>query len=447
MTRRRQAGISQVSGDMPAHDNRQRRNRQRVGWTALLIGATAVLAAPLGWITWLGQPPPLPSGVIDAGLFDPPVLPGDEPPERTPTGGLPGIGTADSAAFGPCTRVLAIDGGGVRGLIPAVILAEIETRTGEPIWRSFDVIAGTSTGAVLALGLTRPSDIDVQKAAYTAEDIVTLYREHATEIFPLRNRTLLSLQRLLRPKYRADDAEAFYGRYFSDVRLLEALTHVLVPAYDIEEQRRIWFSDFGYGNRIFMKDLLRAATAAPTFFPPSRFVVPPRISPKGYVALVDGGLFANNPAGEALRYAEKLRPEGAGEILLVSIGTGNNLKKYSFNDVWGWGLVRWVDPLLDIAFSDPATETELRNDERFQKYSPHRYIRLQPDLSVDPIALDDSSRAAIERMVTAAKSLLSSESRLIDELVTTLKLDRSPACPTPLGNPFEPRFGPRESIP
>ena len=169
---------------------------------ALLVGAIIVLGIPAACIIWLGQPPPPPPGRVDVGLFEPPPQPGVEPPAQ---GGVP-VATEDKDSPA-CTRILAIDGGGVRGLIPAVILAEIEKRIRKPIWQSFDVIAGASTGAVLALGLTRPSDADVQTAQYTAQHIVTLYTEHAATIFPLRNRMILSVQQLLRPKYRADDAE------------------------------------------------------------------------------------------------------------------------------------------------------------------------------------------------------------------------------------------------
>lgn len=79
-------------------------------------------------------------------------------------------------------KILSIDGGGIRGIIPALILAEIEQRTGKPICQMFDLIAGTSTGGILALGLTRPDDTG--QPAYRAEDLVRLYKTEGPVIFP-----------------------------------------------------------------------------------------------------------------------------------------------------------------------------------------------------------------------------------------------------------------------
>ena len=86
--------------------------------------------------------------------------------------------------YGACFRILAIDGGGVRGVIPARILAEIEKRTQKPISEQFDLIAGTSTGALLALGLTRPSDADARKPAFRANEFVDLYLKRGRDVFP-----------------------------------------------------------------------------------------------------------------------------------------------------------------------------------------------------------------------------------------------------------------------
>ena len=130
---------------------------------------------------------------------------------------------------------------------------------------------------------------------------------------------------------------------------MEALTNVRVPAYDIEDGRRIWFSRGRYGD-LFMKDVVRGATAVPTYLPPVAIPVQPRVSKKGYVALVDGALFANNPTLEALDVAEGLRSRKDQTLLLLSVGTGKGVTSHSFKKAWGWGTLGWLNPLLDIAF-------------------------------------------------------------------------------------------------
>src|SRR3712207_7174060 len=80
-------------------------------------------------------------------------------------------------------KVLSIDGGGIRGMIPAKILAEIERRTGKRIFELFDLIAGTSTGGILALGLTKPNPQKPTEAHYSAEKLIDLYREEGEQVF------------------------------------------------------------------------------------------------------------------------------------------------------------------------------------------------------------------------------------------------------------------------
>ena len=78
-------------------------------------------------------------------------------------------------------NILSIDGGGIRGIIPAIVLAEIEKNTGSKIANLFDLIAGTSTGGILALGLTRPGNDSTPQ--YSASDLVTLYEEEGRNVF------------------------------------------------------------------------------------------------------------------------------------------------------------------------------------------------------------------------------------------------------------------------
>lgn len=83
------------------------------------------------------------------------------------------------------TSILSIDGGGIKGIVPAMLLAEIEVITGKPICKLFDFIAGTSTGGILTLGLTKPSREDSAKPQFTAKEMVNLYRKEGRIIYPV----------------------------------------------------------------------------------------------------------------------------------------------------------------------------------------------------------------------------------------------------------------------
>lgn len=343
--------------------------------------------------------------------------------------------------FGACVRILSIDGGGVRGLIPALMLERIEQRTGKPIAEQFNLIVGTSTGSILTLGLTRPSDADARKPAFTAGEIVKLFNDNAEQIFPSSFGLLRSVQQFFRPKYRAQKIEAVFERYFGDVQIYEALTNVAVPAYDIQNGRRIWFGDGPHAG-LLMKDIVRGATAVPTYFPPVRVAVQKRDAPDGYVTLVDGALFANNPAHDALAFAEKLRAKDDGSLLLVSVGTGRGSRKYSFEAAWGWGAFGWFNPLLDIALSDPAVEFQMY---RIMAMTGAGYFRFQPNLGDNPLPLDASTPQAIADLTNLTNDYLAQDKPKADfeRLIAELMLPRTLQCKG-RGRPYERPIGPRK---
>src|SRR4051794_23681 len=132
-------------------------------------------------------------------------------------------------------RVLAIDGGGIRGLIPALVLADIERRTGRPIGRSFDLIAGTSTGGIIACALARPEPMPASK-------IAEIYVDDGPDIF---HRSLLkrvtSVDGLLDERYDDAGLNASLARHLGDTALREAVPDVLIAAYDIHDRFAFFF--------------------------------------------------------------------------------------------------------------------------------------------------------------------------------------------------------------
>src|SRR5690348_52164 len=180
--------------------------------------------------------------------------------------------------------ILSIDGGGIRGVIPATVLAEIERRTGRRVYELFDVIVGTSTGGILALGLTLAQD---GGARYEAAELAAMYREQGPKIFP--HEFLGWVRRLFGPKYPERGRRAVLEARFGDARLSGALTEVLVTSYDIAERRPFFFRRQDARERAArdfkMSDAALATSAAPTYFPPVRLSDPD--APEDRV-LVDG---------------------------------------------------------------------------------------------------------------------------------------------------------------
>ena len=303
-------------------------------------------------------------------------------------------------------RVLSIDGGGIRGIIPAVMLAEIEQRSGKRIFELFDMFAGTSTGGILSLALAAPTADG--GARWSARDLIALYLENGPVIFKrsLWHR-ITSAGSILDEKYEASGLESVLKKYFGEARLSEALVEVLVTAYDIEGRDPFFFkrrkalqaSEHNYP----MWQVARATSSAPTYFEPYRLETE---EPVGYYALVDGGVFATNPSMCA--YADARRFEPAAELVVVSLGTGQLERPIPYEDAKDWGVLEWARPILDVVFDGVAdtTDYELR-----QVLDEGTYFRLQTSLDFGSDALDDASRANMRALVQKGEELVQEAER------------------------------------
>ena len=140
-------------------------------------------------------------------------------------------------------KLLAIDGGGIRGIIPALVLQAIEERTGRRIAELFDLIAGSSTGGIIAAGLTLPDDDDGGgRARYNARDLIGLYEAEGPHIF---DRSLLkritSIDGLIDERYDSKGLDAALDAYLGRATLSEVVTDVLITAYEIENRFAFFF--------------------------------------------------------------------------------------------------------------------------------------------------------------------------------------------------------------
>lgn len=318
--------------------------------------------------------------------------------------------------------ILALDGGGIRGIIPARVVEGLEERTGMPACRLFDLVAGTSTGGILALGLTVPGE-DGRTPAHSAAELVQLYRRRGAEIFRRSpGHALRTLWGLAGPKYAAEPLERVLRDAFGAARLSAALAPALVTSYDTAAAEPYLFKSYrerspaiagsGLPDDHLAWQAARATSAAPTYFPPFRL----EGSGPGARArsLVDGGVFANNPAMCALADAYKLFGGSRSRYLVVSIGTGEDALELSYAQVKGRGLLRWALPILKIAFDGVSETVEYQASEMAD-----RAWRFQADGVVQD--LDDASPDAIRRLVAAADALVARRRSDLDELARVLR--------------------------
>lgn len=306
-------------------------------------------------------------------------------------------------------KVLSIDGGGIRGIIPAMILAEIEKRTKKPISKLFHLIAGTSTGGILALGLTKPDANG--KPEYTAERLIELYETEGGKIFSRSVwHRIHAVGSLSEEKYSSEGIEQVLDKYFGEARLKDALMDVLITSYEIE--RRIpWFfksknakDPTKKGYDFPMKQVARATSAAPTYFEPIKIEAE---NASDYYALIDGGVFANNPAMCALIEAKSTYPK-SDDFLVVSLGTGELTRRLPYDEARGWGLARWAQPILSVIFDgvNDTVDYQLKQLLPPAKDGTNRYYRFQTRLDEGNDDMDDASRTNIRVLKLLAEAII-----------------------------------------
>ncbi|HLI12599.1 MAG TPA: patatin-like phospholipase family protein [Alphaproteobacteria bacterium] len=291
-------------------------------------------------------------------------------------------------------RILSIDGGGIRGLIPAMVLADIERRTGRPISELFDLIAGTSSGGLIALALASPGIGGKSRCA--AYDLVRLYETEGSRVF---SRTMWHAIRavgnLVEGKYPTTGIEGVLEQYFGELKLSDALVDVMIAAYEIERRRPYFFKSWHARERdaqdFLSRDVLRAATAAPTFFEPARIHA---LDGRGDYALIDGAVYLFNPALSAFAEARVLYPE-ADEFLMVSLGTGQMTRRFEYLDVKDWGAARWAQPVFDIGCDgqQEVVDYQLRQLLPPDPKGRTRYYRFQTRLELGNDDMDDASQS------------------------------------------------------
>jgi patatin-like phospholipase/acyl hydrolase len=318
-------------------------------------------------------------------------------------------------------KILSIDGGGIRGVIPAMVLAEIEQRTKQPIAHLFDLVAGTSTGGILALGLTIPRRSGAP--LYTAEELLGIYEHEGRRIFSRSlMRRVLALDNLTWKKYASGGIESVLLEYFGESRLRDAVTDVLITSYEVERCFPFFFKSANARQRpdydFAARDVARATSAAPTYFEPMKILTG---TSDHHYTLVDGGVFANNPAACALVEARATHPDADG-CLVVSLGTGSLNRSLPVAIAKYWGTVRWAKPLIDIVFDGVSSTVDYQLKELLpgKDGDARHYYRFQTVLDSHNSSMDNASPDNITALKGLALRMMDCQSKDLEELCEKL---------------------------
>ncbi len=235
-------------------------------------------------------------------------------------------------------RILSIDGGGLKGVFPASFLAEVEQELDAPLTDYFDLIVGTSTGGIIAIGLG---------LGLSAREILDFYVERGPTIFA-GNRSMRFLRQFGRSKYSRSPLEQALRDVFGDRRLGESRTRLVVPSLNLETgevhvYKTAHHERFVKDYKELAADVALATAAAPTYFPTHR-------SAAG-TPLIDGGMWANNPAGNAAVEALGVLDWQPGDVQLLSLGCTTEPLRANADRKARLGLNYWALKLIPVVMA------------------------------------------------------------------------------------------------
>jgi patatin-like phospholipase/acyl hydrolase len=309
-------------------------------------------------------------------------------------------------------NVLSIDGGGIRGVFPAMLLANLEAELKQrgienhQIFQHFQLITGTSTGGIIALALA---------LGIPAKEIHDLYLNNAEKIFGKKKGILSSLfyskhdrsslEQLIRDKFR----EVHGG---TDPILLDCKIPVCIPIYDLMQGKpsvlkNKYHPRFVRDYHIPAYQAALATSAAPTYFDPfSAKYQDLKGIEQSFSNKVDGGVFANNPTLLAIIEAQKAFGQDLGNLRVLSIGTGHQ----KFTDACSrtdWGLLYWIKGrkrIMELFMQGQSQQVQnlislLQNG--IDKQEAENFIYKRIDTELDDtcfVELDETDRIKLEKL-------------------------------------------------
>lgn len=347
--------------------------------------------------------------------------------------------------------ILSIDGGGIRGIIPATVLTVLVkklARRGKtlPLYRYFHLVAGTSTGAIIAAGLTCPKPGKPAEPAADPQTLLNLYRSKGREIFD-RGLHIPVIGGYLDHLYDAAPLEAILkGMLGTRTEIKDALAKVVVTAYDIEARRAMFLSNVDQKHERFLFwQAVRGSSAAPTYFEPAMVddLSEPGRSRRRKVPLIDGGVFANDPSMAA--YVEGCKLGWANDMTMLSLGTGSSMHPIPYEKAKGWGKLGWIaddggSPIISVLMQGQSSTASYQVDRLLNRAeeayaagatnvtpdnrSKLNYFRLDARLEKNKKpsdALDDVTPANIEALEKFGRKIAKQHDLALEEIAERLQ--------------------------
>jgi len=312
-------------------------------------------------------------------------------------------------------KILSVDGGGIKGVIAVTILDAIQKKMNydKPLHEKVDIITGTSTGGLIACALTAPDENG--KPKFGTRDLIKIYRDLGETVFSSSIcHKIKTLWGLVGPRFPLSGLDKVLEQKLGKTKISDALTEVIVCTYDLLTRSPVIFgSKDPVLGQASMKEASLGTASVPSYFPSVKVDSIP-----GNYNLIDGGIFAVNPALCALAYVKERDPEAT--VSVISIGNGNYNQKWKYKDTKDWGMLQWAFPVTDVII-DSSSDAINFQTESVCKASGGKYLRLQFDIPESLNDMADASAENIENLRLAAQKYVDENPEMIDAAVEILK--------------------------
>jgi len=317
-------------------------------------------------------------------------------------------------------KILSIDGGGIRGVLPATFLSVLEEKLQEALGDKnlhladcFDMIAGTSTGGLLTCMYLTPNDENALVPKYSARQALEFYFGYGDSAFTPNKKGGFH-------KYSPLGLETGLSNFFGNLQLSQLIKPCCITAYDMLHcEPYLFFSHRAVSDpraNYYIKDVARATSALPGIFPPATIF---SLADRKHT-FIDGSIFAHNPALQAYIRAKSIFPN-AEDFMLFSLGTGLPATAYTPAQLEDTSEKNWARLLADVAFSAHSDMVHYQLEQIFMNKAGSTYIRVQPSLQGLNKEMDNVSQDNVQALYRAGLEFVNSNEKTITEIVNIMQ--------------------------
>jgi len=322
-------------------------------------------------------------------------------------------------------RILSIDGGGLRGVVPLTILKKLEELSGKRIYEMFDFIAGTSTGGLIASAISIKNPGNPGLPLYSLDDVINVYIKRGREIFPPKHNFLESAIGIWKHRFEPTGIEKVLNDITGEYTMNDCLNNLMICTYDLENNMPLFLKSrnahLNPQRNIRLYHACRATSAGPTYLPSYKFEYPD----KEMVSrnCIDGGVFVNNPSFAAITefakhfdyYLPGSKSFDLQKTFLLSLGTGSYTGKISDLESMESGLVFWAQHITEVMMHGVNTATDYGMKELMPDGN---YLRMTINIdSAEHADMANCSEETFNYLIEATNEMLGEKESMLKDFI------------------------------